>query len=76
MKYNLKFIFFLSLVSCKYHSVACLRLYVFTQHLHHEQSVAQGQFLSRTKLVWIQNFLFSLVALPRLKSSDYPIIYL
>ena len=30
--------------------------YVFTQWLCHILSVAQGQFLSRLKLVWIQSF--------------------
>ena len=50
--------------------------FVFTQPLYFKQGVTQGQFLSRVKLVWIQNFPSSrLVALPTLKSSVYNTIY-
>ena len=34
----------------------CVCWCVFTQPLHHEQNVIQGQYLSGVMLVWIQSF--------------------
>ena len=31
----------------------CLEFNVFTQSLHHNQNVTQGQFLSGVQVVWI-----------------------
>ena len=44
-------------------------MYVFTQHLHYEQNVTQGEILSKVQLVSLQSFPFSWqVATAKLKS--------
>ena len=48
----------------------------FTKHLHYDQDVTQGQFLSEVKSVWIENFpSLRLLGSWRRKNLVYSTIY-